>query len=148
MSLEPEDSAVVRSTAEDVKRYTRIALKIQTALVTLTAVVVVGTAISLFFIAQDNHRGVERIVSCTTEGYECYEEQKARTDALISTFLIELNREHLALKCILNVLPAERSKDDIAECDRQARAETDRVLAELRAKAEETAKIPQKKEGD
>lgn len=149
MTLEPEDSAVVRSTAEDVRRYTKIALNLQVALVAITAVVVVGIAVALYFVARDNKRGVDRIVSCTTEGYECYEEQQARTNALVATFLVQLNQEHISLKCLLKVPPAPvRSSDDEAKCDQQAAEETDRILKELTERAKKAAEIPHKKEGE
>lgn len=149
MALEPEDAAVVRNTAEDVRRYTKIAVSIQTALIALTAMVVCASGVALYFLARTNREGVERIISCTTKGYECYEEQQTQTNTLVATFLVQLNQEHLSLKCLLKVPPPPaRDDEDVAKCDRIAEEETQRILADLAEAARKAAEIPHKKEGD
>lgn len=103
MSGVPEqiDNGVVRTAAEDLRKVTRRAHYIEVALVAAAAAAVMLMAITILAIGQTNKTGVDRIVSCTTPGEKCYEDQKAREDVLVADILAQLNEKHLVIECLL-----------------------------------------------
>lgn len=142
-----EDGLVVRTTAEKVRRYSQITNTIEGVLIAITCVVVIGIAIAVYNLAETNREGVHRIVDCTTQGHDCYEEQQSRTNQLVAQFIVQLQEGHLALECIINIPMQNRDAATLAACREKARVETERVLNELQTKFNALAEEARKKNG-
>lgn len=145
-----EDGQVVRVAAEQANRYARWGTTVEVVLVFIAAAALVVLGIALLRTSAVNQVGVHRIVDCTTQGHDCYEEQQRRTTQLVATLLARLGEGHLVLECYLSVAPDARTPDTLATCKAYAAEETKRVLADLEAAAktaEEEARKEVRKNG-
>lgn len=147
MTLHPEDGKLVRAVAERVEKANARERAVRVALNLLVAASLVAAAgfgawaaWEIRRVADRNEIGVARIVDCTTPGRPCYEEQQERTNRLIAEFLIDLNREHLVLRCTLDVLPANRSDETDERCEAEADRKTQERREELARKIAEAQK--------
>lgn len=132
-----EDGQVVRAAAEQVRRYSAISSSLEVVLVALVALSLLGIGYGLYQTAQTNRRGVERIVSCTTPGEDCFEDQQVRTNDLVGEILIQLNHSHQKIECLLAELPEKRGPEDSQRCHDEATTKTQAELEKLRQQIRE-----------
>lgn len=140
------DNSVVRAVAEDLRKTNRKTNVVVIAIAGLSGLVVLAAGTGLYKIAQTNKVGVERIVSCTTPGKACYEDQKARSDDLVADVLAKLNEEHLVIECLLQVEPREiLRRAELPRCQAEAAAATEKALAQIKAQAEAARREAERK---
>jgi hypothetical protein len=144
MNEEFIDNSIVRSTADDLRRSAAKVRQLEAALVVVTAIAIMFLGGTILAASNTNRRGVNRIIDCTTPGRACYEDEKARSNALVADALISLNEEHLVIECLLQQPTLASREVEFPKCKQQAadmtavqRAALQKAAGDARKRAEQ-----------
>jgi hypothetical protein len=117
---------------DELRKSNRITHRLGLVVAALTAFFMLLVGLGLLSIASTNKRGVERIVSCTTPGRMCYEDEKARNAVSVVDPLLKLNQEYRVIECLLKLQPTPSIRAANEErCRSMAAVETEKYRQEL-----------------